>query len=84
MNDMSRALQVRNVPDDLRCALKARAAVRWLSLSDYLLEVLGRIAARPTRTELYDRLRHRSTVDLAIPVADIIAAERHTPPERRR
>ena len=76
MNHMIRTLQVRNVPDDLHRTLKARAALRGLSLSDYLLEELGRVAAKPTREELYDRLRRRSSVELDIPVADIIAAER--------
>lgn len=73
---MSRTLQVRNVPETLHRTLKARAAQQGLSLSDYLLRELDRVATKPSREELYERLRRRSGVELDVSVADVIAAER--------
>ena len=45
---MSKMIQLRHVPDDLHRKLKARAAMEGLSLSDYLLQEIRRIAERPT------------------------------------
>lgn len=73
---MSRTLQVRNVPETLHRTLKARAAQQGLSLSDYLLRELDRVATKPSREELYERLRRRSGVELDVSVAEIIASER--------
>lgn len=44
-------IQVRNVPDDFHRRLKARAAARGQSLSDYVLEELQIAADRPTMRE---------------------------------
>jgi len=44
---MSKMVQVRNVPDELYRKLKARAALEGLSLSDYLLGEIRRLAERP-------------------------------------
>ena len=49
-------LQVRNVPDALHRKLKARAAMEGLSLSDYVLRELERVASYPTREEVMARL----------------------------
>lgn len=53
-------LQVRNVPDEVSRALKARAAAEGRSLSEYVLELLLREASRPTRAEAIARLREFS------------------------
>lgn len=50
-------IQIRNVPDDLHRRLKARAAEEGTSLSEYLLRMAEREAARPTAEELRERLR---------------------------
>lgn len=73
---MPKTLQVRNVPDPVHRILKARAAMAGRSLSEYVLRELERIAARPSRAELYERLRRREPVDPEPSVAEIIAAER--------
>ncbi len=52
---MSVMLQVRDVPDEIHRALKARAAFQGVALSDYALDVLKRDIARPTRDELLRR-----------------------------
>ena len=50
-------IQIRNVPDDLHRTLKERAARAGMSLSDYLLADLRKIAERPTPEEIAERLR---------------------------
>ncbi len=76
--NMSKMVQVRHVPDALHRKLKARAAVAGQSLSDYLREELGRIAARPTREEMLARIHGRMPVRLKTPVAVVIREERES------
>ena len=59
---MSRMIQIRNVPDDLHGRLKSRAALEGMSLSDYLLREVGKIADRPEPGEMRERLRARGPV----------------------
>ena len=40
-------IQIRNVPDALHRKLKSRAALAGMSLSDYLLQQIREVAARP-------------------------------------
>lgn len=53
---MSKMIQIRNVPDPLHRELKSRAAKAGMSLSDYLLDEIRRIAERPTPEEMRRRL----------------------------
>ena len=73
---MPTMIQLRHVPQDLHRKLKARAALSGLSLSDYLLQEIRRIAERPTVTELRNRLDHRTAVSPTVPPARAIRAER--------
>lgn len=57
---MGSFLQIRNVPDETRRALKARAEARGESLNAYLLEVLSREVERPTVAEVLDRAARRA------------------------
>jgi plasmid stability protein len=57
---MSFLVQIRNVPDDVRATLKARAAQRGESFNSFLLELLRREAARPSVHEVLDRAARRS------------------------
>jgi plasmid stability protein len=41
---MSVMIQIRNVPDDIHRTLKARAAAAGMSMSDYILQDLKRLA----------------------------------------
>jgi plasmid stability protein len=75
---MSRMIQVRNVPDSLHRTLKARAAQAGMSLSDYLLVEMRKIAERPTMEELRKRLQHREPVTLPISAAQAVREERDT------
>ena len=76
--DMSKMVQVRNVPDGLHRTLKARAANSGQTLSDYLLAELERLAARPTREEMLARIHSRKRVTLKTPAAVVIREERES------
>ena len=73
---MSKMVQVRHVPDPLHQKLKARAALEGLSLSDYLLREIERIAQRPTLAELRQRLARRYPIVPRVPPAQAVRAER--------
>lgn len=73
---MSKRIQIRNVPDDLHRKLKSRAALEGMSLSDYLLSEIGRVAEKPTIREIRERLRHRTPVEPRLSPADAVRAER--------
>ena len=73
---MARMIQLRNVPDSLHRTLKAQAAMAGMSLSDYLLAEVRRLAERPTVAELRERLHSRSAVTGVAPAADAVRRER--------
>lgn len=50
-------VQIRNVPPEIHRKLKVRAATAGLSLSEYLLREVARVATHPTREEVLDALR---------------------------
>jgi plasmid stability protein len=56
-------LQIRDVPEDVHRILKSRSAAAGVSLSEYVRELLGRDAARPTARELAARIEARGPVD---------------------
>jgi len=59
---MQKMIQIRNVPEATHRTLKARAAQRGLSLSDYLLAQVQQLADLPTIEELNARIRTRKPV----------------------
>jgi hypothetical protein len=69
-------IQLRNVPDSLHRALKAQAAMAGMSLSDYLIAEVRRVAERPTVEQLRERLRRRASVTTNVSAADAIRKER--------
>lgn len=73
---MSVMIQVRNVPDAIHRRLKARAAEEGVSLSDFVLAELRRIAERPSRRELLARIAAREPVTLSPRAARLVRAER--------
>lgn len=50
-----KAIQIRDVPDDVHAAVRARAAAAGMSLSEYLREELLERLARPTVAEVIAR-----------------------------
>ena len=73
---MPKMIQIRNVPDDLHRTLKARAAERGLSLSDYLLQMAEREAGRVSWDEMSERIRARKRVASGASAADLIREDR--------
>jgi len=45
---VSKSIQIRNVPDEIHRELKARAARASMSLSEYLLREIERVATLPS------------------------------------
>jgi hypothetical protein len=75
---MPSLLQIRNVPDEARRALKARAAARGESLNAYLLGLISREVARPTVGEVLERAARRTerAEASAVDVLDAARSER--------
>ncbi len=72
-------LQVRNVPDDVHAELRRRARAAGVSLSEYLLRELERIAARPPIEEVLVRSASRR---LDMSMAEVVETIRTERPER--
>ncbi|MBA3421750.1 MAG: hypothetical protein H0U12_07645 [Thermoleophilaceae bacterium] len=73
---MGTLVQVRDVPEAVHRKLKARAADRGTSLSEYLRQELERIVESPTPQELRERLAQRAPVHLSETPAEAIRAIR--------
>ena len=74
--NMSKMIQLRNVPDALHRRLKARAAMAGMSLSEYLVSEIKEIADRPTLAELRERLHHRQPVAGKLDTVRLLEEER--------
>jgi plasmid stability protein len=72
-------LQVRNVPEDVHAELRRRAQAAGVSLSEYVLRELERVAARPPIEEVLARSASRR---LDISMADVVETIRADRPER--
>jgi plasmid stability protein len=70
---MAKTLQVREVPDDVHAALRARAVAAGMSLSDYVLQALTEVAARPAASDVLKWASGRSG---GASTPDIVAAVR--------
>jgi plasmid stability protein len=82
---MGSLVQIRNVPEELRRALKARAASRGESLNTYLLRVLEEDVRRPTVAEVLERAARRAerASASAVEVMDEARGEREQRLERK-
>lgn len=70
-------VQIRNIPDSVFERLKSHAAAAGLSLSDYLLRELEKVAETPTLAEMREGLRQLPRVDISsAEIAQIIREER--------
>jgi plasmid stability protein len=76
LKHMAKMIQVRNVPDGVHRTLKARAALAGMSLSDFLLAEIRRLADRPSLEELRERLHRREPVKLKVSAAQAVREER--------
>jgi len=73
---MEKMIQIRHVPAEIHRKLKARAALAGMSLSDYLLAEIRRLAEVPTLAEMRARLAKREPVILDVPAAQAVREER--------
>jgi antitoxin FitA len=73
---MPKMIQLRHVPDELHRKLKARAALDGLTLSDYLLREVTKVAERPTPAELQARIARRTVVTTRESAVQAVRAER--------
>jgi len=67
-------LQIRDVPEATRRALKARAAANGRSLNAYLIDLLQREVARPSVSEVLERAARRAERSTASAVGAVQAA----------
>ena len=72
------AVQIKNVPEPLHDALRARAADEGMTISDYVLAVLRRDLELPTQREWLARLAERQPTSNV----DVVAALRDARAER--
>jgi len=73
---MSTMIQIRNVPEGVHRAAKARAALEGLTLSDFALTALRDALSRPTVAEIGARIRLLEPVESPPPMADLVRTER--------
>ena len=73
---MAKMIQLRHVPDELHRKLKVRAARAGLSLSDYLIREVRKMAEQPTPEEMRERLRQRGAYRGKASPTEVLRAER--------
>lgn len=73
---MATMIQLRHVPEALHRQLKARAALAGLSLSDFLLREVRKIAEQPTPEEMAARLREREAYRGKLSPTQVLRHER--------
>jgi hypothetical protein len=73
-----KAIQIRDVPDDVHAVMRVRAAAAGMSMSEYLLSELVELASRPTLDEWLARVGSRPAVGVSTDeLVDAIRADRN-------
>jgi hypothetical protein len=62
IEDMSKMVQIRNMPDDVHRRLKSKAAAEGISLSEFLLRIVTRETEGLSPKEVLERARLRGPV----------------------
>jgi antitoxin FitA len=75
---MNKHVQIRNVPDAKHRKLKARAAERGMTITDYVKQLVDRDLERPTMAELIKRAKTFTQVDIGTSAVDYIREDRDT------
>ena len=70
--DMSKMIQVRDVPEEVHSTLKARAARERMSLSDFIKRELERAVERPTMREWLELTRRSKPIPAKRSAAQIV------------
>lgn len=76
---MAKMIQLRHVPDRVNRTLKARAAKKGMSLSDYWVREVTQLAETPTIDEFLVRLRKDKPVKLSEAAAVTVRRLRGNP-----
>ena len=69
-------LQIKALPEELHTELRRRAEEAGVSIRDYVLALIRRDLALPSRQEWLDSLKRLKPVDLDRPAAEYLAEER--------
>ncbi len=69
-------IQLRNVPEDMHRELKARAAQRGMTLSEYATRELQKVLEIPNRQEIIKRVAALTPVVTTLPAAEVIREAR--------
>jgi plasmid stability protein len=73
VQNMSKMIQIRNVPDEMHRALKIRAAAEGMSLSDYIKKELSWANEKDSWEEINARVKARGPLGLSTQeVVDLI------------
>jgi plasmid stability protein len=70
--NMSKMIQIRDVPEQVHSTLKARAARERMSLSDFIKKELERTAERPTMREWLESARQAKPISSKRSAARIV------------
>ena len=70
--DMSKMIQVRDVPEQVHSTLKARSAREGMSLSDFIKRELARTAERPTMREWLESAQQAKPISTKRSAAQIV------------
>jgi hypothetical protein len=73
---MAKPIEIRDIPDALLRRLESLAALEEVSLPDYLLTQLRRIAEQPTIAEMTERLKKHAPTDPRPSAEEAVCAER--------
>ena len=69
-------IQLRNVPEDMHRELKARAAKRGMTLSEYATRELQKVLEIPNRQEIIKRVAAVTPAVTTLSAAEVIREER--------
>jgi plasmid stability protein len=73
VQNMSKMIQIRNVPDEMHRELKVRAAAAGMSLSDYIKKELSWANEKDSLEEIHARVKARGPLGLTTEeVVDLI------------
>jgi len=75
---MPKMIQIRNVPDDLHRTLKVRAAQAGMTLSDFLLREMEKVARRPALEDLLAAIKSDGPVHPREDSGAAVRAERRS------
>ena len=75
--NMSKMIQIRDVPDRVHGTLKSRAARDGMSLSDFIKPALERVAERPSMAKWLETTSHAKPVASKRTAAQIIRESRN-------